>query len=125
LSDAVAAESSIESDTTLADLGIDSLSVVEFRNKLSQTTGVALSNELILSNPSMGTIEDALLEELRTKKSLSELISGARDESPLDLFTNPDAISNCRRCNRTHIFVLSTPPEQDHHFFNCACMRIL
>ena len=61
----VSTDSDIKIDTTLVDLGIDSLSTVELRNKISSNVGVTLSNDLIMSNPSVGSIEQAILSEVQ------------------------------------------------------------
>ena len=89
----IPAESKIQSDTTLMDLGVDSLAIVELRNWIASSTGITLSNELILNNPSVGAIESAIFETLQDPVATSSEatpIADAKDH--LDMFANPSAI---------------------------------
>ena len=90
----IPAESKIQSDTTLMDLGVDSLSIVELRNHIASATGITLSNELILSNPSIGAIESAIVEELEVPATTqSEAIPIAHAGGHTNTFVNRKEIA--------------------------------
>merc|ERR1711862_665554 len=56
----------IHADSPLMDAGLDSLSMVQFRNQLQQSfSGVSMPASLIFDNPSVSAVSDYIATELK------------------------------------------------------------
>lgn len=78
----------VDIDRPLRDVGIDSLTAVQIRNRLSVLTGLSLSVKVALLHPNLRELSAALLAQLRDKES------PLSPPSPLDNHLDIDAICN-------------------------------
>ncbi|MFI1019120.1 type I polyketide synthase [Streptomyces sp. NPDC020965] len=73
----------IEADRAFRDLGFDSLTAVEFRDRLSTTTGLSLATTLVFDYPTAQVLTDHLIDRLMGTERLpkpSETVRAAADE---------------------------------------------
>lgn len=68
-------------ETSLIDVGFDSLGAVEFRNNILDTTGVRLTQTLAFENPTLGAVADFVLATGQGKGHTSIAASGSGDGS--------------------------------------------
>jgi acyl carrier protein len=61
----------VESSTTLASLGMDSLTALEFRNRLEQSLGLALRATLIWAHPTTASLAEFIAKQLGLELALS------------------------------------------------------
>ncbi|KAH8093678.1 hypothetical protein JL720_4828 [Aureococcus anophagefferens] len=61
----------INDDATFETLGVDSLASVELRNAIAKKTGVEVDNAVILSNPTLQAVVDAVGPEMEFKINLN------------------------------------------------------
>ncbi|MFI1029117.1 SDR family NAD(P)-dependent oxidoreductase [Streptomyces sp. NPDC020951] len=85
----------IEPDRAFSELGVDSVSAVEFRNRLSAETGLRLAQTLVFDHPTASAVTRELIRELAARVPAptgSVLAELARVESALTLssVTGPD-----------------------------------
>ncbi|MFC9892560.1 SDR family NAD(P)-dependent oxidoreductase [Nocardia sp. NPDC127579] len=76
--------SAIEADRAFQDLGFDSLSAVELRNRLKAATGVALSAAVVFDYPTPQTLANYIADELAgVGESVTVTATEAVDDDPI------------------------------------------
>ncbi|WP_410506136.1 SDR family NAD(P)-dependent oxidoreductase [Mycolicibacterium mucogenicum] len=74
----------IDRDATFEDLGFDSLTAVELRNRLKTVTGLALPPTLIFDHPSPGALATHLAGSLTGTSAPAATHVGPSDQAPVD-----------------------------------------
>ena len=97
-------------------LGLDSISTVELRNQIYEATGVELDNAMILANPSIGEIVDAVSEQVqstsgqlaKSSRQMEISVSAKKDVYFEDLTSDPTAHRCVSAIAPVVLFILST-----------------
>ncbi|MEU7444357.1 SDR family NAD(P)-dependent oxidoreductase, partial [Streptomyces sp. NPDC044780] len=77
----------IPAERTFHDLGLDSLTAVEFRNRLMTATGLRLPTTVVFDYPNLAAMADYLLGELLGT------VAPAREAAPVTAATDEDAVA--------------------------------
>ncbi|RSM38966.1 polyketide synthase, partial [Amycolatopsis balhimycina DSM 5908] len=77
--------SEVSSEREFRELGFDSLTAVELRNRLSQATGLRLSSTLVFDHPTPEQLATHLLEQLDPQAAATPVVTGtvAADDDPI------------------------------------------